>query len=248
MNIIALHGFTGCGADFEPFAQQCIGTWHCPDLPGHGAANSQSCSPQSTVRSIQHAVDCLAQAEPKILVAYSMGARAALQHAIQSPTIWDALILFSPNPGIENEPEREQRRQADEALAQRMEAEGLVPFLEYWRSTPLIQSQQNIPTEWLQTMQSNRLRQSTQGLAQSLRQFGQGNCPNLWPKLDVLQIPLLCITGESDTKYSKISERIARELMNATHITIPEAGHMPHLEKPRASVETVNAFLRQFTN
>ena len=47
-----------------------------------------------------------------------MGARAALQHAITYPTVWDAIILISANAGIEDEIERSKRAASDHALAQ----------------------------------------------------------------------------------------------------------------------------------
>ena len=137
MNIVALHGFTGCGADFEPFANACAGSWLCPDLPGHGANTALACSTDSTTQWLQGILEGLSN-QPKILVGYSMGARAALNHAVNHPTTWDGLILLSPNPGIEDEAVRETRRLSDEALAQQIESEGLVSFLEYWQSTPLI--------------------------------------------------------------------------------------------------------------
>ncbi|MGE9289724.1 MAG: hypothetical protein ACQKBT_01960, partial [Puniceicoccales bacterium] len=34
--ILALHGFTGEGADYSALSSSTGGTWHCPDLPGHG--------------------------------------------------------------------------------------------------------------------------------------------------------------------------------------------------------------------
>ncbi|MEN8842360.1 MAG: alpha/beta fold hydrolase [Lentimonas sp.] len=247
VHILALHGFTGCGADFDPFANKCVGTWHHPDLPGHSTGKALQCSQQSTTRWIQNNLEGLPK-KPKILVGYSMGARAALNHAVNFPTAWDGLILISPNPGIEDEADREARRLSDEGLAKRIESDGLIPFFEYWQSTPLIQSQQSIQAEWLDAMQINRRHHSAKGLAQSLREFGQGNCPNLWPMLQQIRVPILCMTGESDTKYHSISERIAQILPNAEHVTIPNAGHMPHLENPETSAFAVNQFLSQFTD
>lgn len=246
IQILALHGFTGSGADFEPFANMCLGTWQAPDLPGHGTADSLSCSPESTTQMIQGIFEKLPQ-RPRVLVGYSMGARAALNHVISNRAAWDGLILFSPNPGIETKPTRESRRLSDEVLAKRIQSNGLTAFLEYWQSTPLIQSQNHIQTEWLNAMQENRRQHTAAGLAKSLREFGQGSCPNLWPKLGNISVPILCVTGQLDTKYHTISARITRNLPNASHIIIPNAGHMPHLEEPEACANAVNQFLERFT-
>ncbi|MFO8026722.1 MAG: alpha/beta fold hydrolase, partial [Opitutales bacterium] len=153
-NILALHGFTGLGTDFTPFAQLCgVGTWHCPSLPGHGPKPEPDCSPTATIDFIHTQASGLrsqpsaSKSQPStfnlqpstlnLLLGYSMGARAALQHAAQFPDFWDALILISPNPGIEDEGERVKRREVDGKLAQRIESEGVAAFIEFWQNTPM---------------------------------------------------------------------------------------------------------------
>ncbi len=256
MPILALHGFTGRGADFAPFARLCGGNWHCPDLPGHGPQRQLDCSPEATVRQVTAAATRLPRptaptqdsdqsaAAPKILLGYSMGARAALLHAVRHPDIWDALILISANPGIEDEAERATRRESDEALAQRIERDGLSAFLDFWQAQPLIRNQKNIRTDWYETMQANRASHSPAGLATSLRQFGQGSCPNLWPELAALKMPILLLTGEEDTKYTAIAQRMCASLpRHVSSVTLPRVFHMPHLEAPEASLQAIQNFL-----
>jgi len=241
MSILALHGFTGCGSDFDPFAKLCRGHWHCPNLPGHGAQPILDCAPERMVNFVQQQTTILEP--PAVLFGYSMGARAALLHATAYPDFWDALILISPNPGIEDPAERTARAQSDEVLAQRIEQEGVPAFLEFWKSQPLIRSQQNIRSDWRDPMDDERSKQTAQGLANSLRQFGQAACPNLWPELSKIICPVLLITGEQDNKYCSIAERMMHSLTRAQHVVIDEAGHMPHLEAPEACVESINQFM-----
>ncbi len=172
-----------------------------------------------------------------------MGARAALLHATAHPELWDALILISPNPGIEDAAERAARRKSDESLALRIEREGIPAFLEFWQNTPIIRSQQNIRPDWLHTMQASRLCHTAPGLTASLRQFGQGSCPNLWPELSKLTMPVLCITGAVDEKYGAIAAHIQARLPHATHHVIPAAGHMPHLEAPDPTAAAIRKFV-----
>lgn len=245
-SILALHGFTGLGVDFAPFACLCGGNWHCPNLPGHGPDPQPDCSPDASLRFIQSQVSTL-NPQPSVLLGYSMGARVALLHAVRHPEEWDALILISPNPGIEDESERAARRAVDEKLAQRIEEGGLEPFITFWQSTPMIRSQQKIPAEWRQDMKVNRSQHTAKGLAASLRQFGQGSCPNLWPNLADLDIPVLLVTGIEDTKYTRVAQRmVAISTLNSkasTHIVVEGAGHMPHLEKPSEVSERIIVFL-----
>lgn len=246
MPILALHGFTGRGSDFAPLAELCGGTWHCPDLPGHGPAPQLDCSPEATLDFLdtQFSTFNLQASTPHVLLGYSMGARAALLHATRNPELWDALILISANPGIEDEAVHNERRTQDAALADRIERDGLEAFLEYWQNTPLIRSQQNIRPQWLAAMREARLQHQPTALANSLRQFGQGSCPNLWPKLDQLKMPLCLITGALDNKYTQIAERLHQLPKLATeHTVIEDASHMPHLEKAEASAAVIRRFL-----
>lgn len=173
-----------------------------------------------------------------------MGARAALQHACAYPESWDALILISPNPGIESAEERADRRKVDDKLAQRIETDGAAAFIDFWQSTPMIRSQQRIRDDWRTVMQASRVKHTATGLARSLREFGQGSCPNLWPKLTQLTMPVLLITGAEDIKYTRIAERMSEQLTTFhTSNIIDAAGHMPHLEQPEVTASVINEFV-----
>ena len=243
--ILALHGFTGGGTDFAPFAKLCGGNWHCPNLPGHGPEPQIDCTPEATLRSVETERSPLnAQSStPNILLGYSMGARAALLHAVQNPDKWDALILISPNPGMEDTEARKERRAVDEKLARRIEEHGVDAFIEFWQNTPMIRSQKRIRKDWRDTMHAGRKQHTATGLATSLRQFGQGQCPNLWSELPKLTMPVLLISGTEDRKYTAIAERMASILPNCTLQEIKASGHMPHLEAPAASAHTITHFL-----
>ena len=247
MFILALHGFTGCGADFAPLAQTIGGEWHCPELPGHGPESLLDCSPKGTLDCINKALTHhqLAVTTQKILLGYSMGARAALLHATHHPDVWDALILIGGNPGVENEINRSDRRIADAKLADSIERLGVKTFLEFWQETPLIRSQKEIPTNHRAFMQANRLENTSVGLAKSLRQFGQGSAPNLWPEIGKLAMPALLITGEKDTKYTNIAQRMHKVLPNASHVSILNTSHMPHLEQSDSVEKAIKAFIAE---
>lgn len=246
MPILALHGFTGCGADFASLAELVGGVWHCPDLPGHGANADLDCSPEATLNFIEKERSAFnaQHPTPNILLGYSMGARAALLHAAQFPDTWDALILISGNPGIEDETERNPRRGADSKLAERIEFEGVESFLDYWQNTPLIRDQQNAPALTREAMQANRRQHKTTGLASSLRQFGQGACPNLWPALKKLQLPILLITGQTDGKYTGIAQRMSGQLPRGTCRIIQNSGHAPHIEQTEVTSHVLRGFLK----
>lgn len=250
LTIYALHGFTGGGADFAGFAQLALpqAHWICPDLPGHGAAPHLPCGPDATIETIE-AHYAAAQTDHredfKILLGYSMGGRASLLHACAFEKKWDALVLISCNPGIEAESERSARRDADLRLASKVKDMGVDAFIQAWQEQPLIQSQRSIRPDWFDAMQRTRHQHSAEGLAASLIEFGQGSCPNLWPQLTTLNLPVLLISGTEDKKYRAICERMSVQMNNSKHTPIAGAGHMPHLEQPEQTADILRQFVQE---
>lgn len=249
MHVLALHGFTGCGEDFQQFSPLCqsLSEWQCPTLPGHGPHPHLDCTPAATVGFLQSELLKTHSAHtkpPRVILGYSMGARAALNLICTEPTVCDALILIGANPGIETESERSERRAADEQLAQQIETGGIDRFLDYWEETPLIREQQKMPSAWRATMLANRRQHTTEGLSASLRAFGQGSCPNRWPELATLNIPTLLITGSEDTKYTAIAQRMQQTLPQCVHQLIEGASHAPHFEAPEATAVAIDQFLK----
>ena len=242
---MALHGFTGRGSDFAPLqaiAAESI-DWLCPDLPGHGPDPLVDASPQATIQYISR----VAQENPshRILLGYSMGGRAALHHAVSQPDYWDALILIGANPGISDPTERMHREKDDAVLSQQIEEDGIEAFMARWQEQPIIASQSTIKPQWRTAMQEARKEHSANGLAQSLRQFGQGSIPDLWPKLGTLKCPVLLITGEQDAKYTAIAKKMLPLLRNGDHQVLEDAGHMAHIEAPEVATITIRKFLQQ---
>jgi 2-succinyl-6-hydroxy-2,4-cyclohexadiene-1-carboxylate synthase len=172
-----------------------------------------------------------------------MGARAALLHAVANPTRWDALILISASPGIEAEAVRTTRASSDGRLAHRITNEGASAFIEFWQQTPMIRSQQRIRSDWRAAMQAHRLQHTAEGLAASLEQFGAAACPNLWPQLDQLHCPTLLLSGEQDSKYTAIAQRMQQAMPHSQWVSIPTVGHMPHLEAPETTASAIRTFL-----
>ena len=252
MHIFALHGFTGRGCDFHAIADFIGGAWHCPDLPGHGPNPLLDCSPEASIRFIEDEISrCIYPSTKslKILLGYSMGARAAMQHVFTNHAAWDALVLVSPQPGIEDNLKLLARQESDAVLVEKIIRDGVPKFIEFWQQKALIQSQKKIPPEWRTVMQAAREEHTQKGLAMSLRQFGQGRCPNLWPRLKDLKLPTLLITGEQDTQYTKIAQNFASKVClgyesgRFHRAIIKGAGHAPHLEFPEMTAKIIKDFI-----
>ncbi len=232
--IVLLHGFTQTGRSWEPTIAALGERYRAlaPDIRGHGAAADAR---PVDVASVQADVLVLAP-ERFALAGYSMGGRIALSLALAAPARISRLTLVGASPGLADPAERRFRQAADEALANRIEAEGIEAFASYWSSLPLFADQ---PAAVAQAAHATRLAQSPAGLAAALRGLGTGVMEPLWDRLPRLTIPVALIAGERDTKFRAIAERMAGLLPDAEVHVVPHAGHAVQLEAP----QTVAALL-----
>lgn len=244
--LLALHGFTGSALDFEALAW---GLDHhrvvAVDLPGHG----QTRAPQGgwTEASWERALCALIREHvdtPVDLLGYSLGARSALALALAAQELVRRVILVGGTAGIEDDA-RAARRDADEALAQRIEREGAETFVAWWMSQPIIATQDRAPAPLRRRQVARRTTLDAPGLAESLRQFGQGASSRRWDRLHELKAPALLVAGERDPRYVDMAMRVAERWKGARCCIVPDAGHAPHLEQPEAFAELVASWLRE---
>ncbi|MFZ4813003.1 MAG: 2-succinyl-6-hydroxy-2,4-cyclohexadiene-1-carboxylate synthase [Phototrophicaceae bacterium] len=246
--LVLLHGFTGSSASWSDVAESLSQRYRviAPDLLGHG----QTESPEDATRySIGLAAQDLGDLltlicdEPVLLLGYSMGGRLALYFALYFPQQVRALILESASPGLATQAERNARQHSDAALAASLLETGLETFINQWEALPLFETQQAVSPEVRQRLRDQRLQNSPNGLANSLRGMGTGMQPSLWPKLVELVPPTLLLTGLLDAKFTNIAQQMAEQLTDVKHHIIRAAGHTIHLEQPMQFVQSVNGFL-----
>ena len=166
-----------------------------------------------------------------VLMGYSMGGRVALHFASRFSHLLDALVLIGANPGIQDEVQREQRLHWEHTLCTRLADDGVAGFMAYWQQLEIIRSQQSLPPELLQAMQTRRAQASAEGLIQNIRGMGTGSMSPLWRALPTIKCPLLFCAGEEDHKYRSIGEQVVSCVQNGKLAVIgSKAGHAAHLE------------------
>jgi 2-succinyl-6-hydroxy-2,4-cyclohexadiene-1-carboxylate synthase len=246
--LLLLHGFTGSADEWDELIPHLapLRTTLAVDLIGHGR------SPAPTDRERYTMERCVADVLALLdgldlgrcdVLGYSMGGRVALHLAAAAPERVGRLILESASPGIADPAERAARAASDEALAARVEAEGLEWFVDHWAAIPLFASQQGLPPEERAALRERRLRGSAVGYANSLRGMGAGRQASLWGRLHELGQPALLISGELDVKYVATSEQAAALMPRARHVVVPGAGHTVHLEARETFAQLVVGFL-----
>jgi 2-succinyl-6-hydroxy-2,4-cyclohexadiene-1-carboxylate synthase len=249
--LVLLHGFTGSTASWGHVLPELSSSRQvlALDLPGHGYTPAPS-DPQR-IQFEQVAAD-LAQLIARItpprlgqvdILGYSMGGRLALFFALRFPNLVRRLVLESASPGLADPQERQARQRSDEALARRIEEQGIQAFVNEWENLPLFTSQAQLPAAVRAGLRQQRLQNNPAGLAASLRGMGTGVQPSLWPLLPSLQPPALLLTGELDNKFTAINRQMRDVIPACTWQRIPAVGHTPHLENPGVFLAQVLVFL-----
>jgi 2-succinyl-6-hydroxy-2,4-cyclohexadiene-1-carboxylate synthase len=227
MRAVLLHGFTQTRQSWRRTTAALGGRYRAiaPDLPGHGlAAQRRPASFSACAAYVRALAD-----EPCVLVGYSMGGRIALYTALALPDLVQRLVLVSASPGIADAAEREERRRSDDALADRIEAIGIVAFAQEWGAQELFAGQDERVAA---AAHADRLRNTPDGLAAALRGLGTGVMPPLWDRLGELAMPVSLIVGERDAKFRAIAGRMAPAIPGSRVEVVDGAGHAPQLEQP----------------
>ena len=248
--LVLLHGFTGSavgwGSHLDRIAESGMRAVAI-DLLGHGLSDApadplryhaRKCS--QDIRAVLDQLDV--PAGRAALLGYSMGGRMALHAAFSG--FFRSLILESASPGLAAASARTARRRSDEALAERIECDGMGAFVSYWESLPLFASQRRLSVTEQAVVRAQRLNNRTIGLANSLRGAGTGVLSPLHRHLPDLRLPVLLISGELDLKYTAIAQEMGRALPNAQVEIVADAGHTVHLEQP----EVFDRLIIQFCN
>lgn len=247
--LLLLHGFTGSSATWTPHLEAWRGfTTVAVDMLGHGAsdcpADPRRYRMERCVEDLTALLDRLAIGQAAVL-GYSMGGRVALHLALQAPERLWALVLESASPGIEDAQEREARVRSDAALAEAIERDGIVAFVDHWQALPLFASQARLPVAVREELRRQRLGNQPRGLANSLRGMGAGLQEPLLPRLGSIRIPVLLLVGALDERYCALAGWMATVLPRARLKVVADAGHAVHLEQPQAFASAVRDFLQE---
>src|SRR5699024_12598489 len=120
-------------------------------------------------------------------------------------------------PGLASEAERQERIENDEKLAQRIEQDGIMKFVDFWENIALFDTQKKLPAAVRQAIRDERTGQSADGLTQSLRHMGTGKQHSLWGQLNAFKKPELLLAGTEDKKFGRINTKIENQQKKSRH-------------------------------
>ncbi|MFN2207823.1 MAG: 2-succinyl-6-hydroxy-2,4-cyclohexadiene-1-carboxylate synthase [Candidatus Promineifilaceae bacterium] len=248
--LLLLHGFTGSSESWAGIASILASSNDvvCIDLLGHGKSERPASSGRYRIEQAARDVVTLAGKlgfEHFSLLGYSMGGRLALYVTHRYPKFIKKLILESASPGIADAEDREERRRRDRELANRIERDGIVDFVNQWERLPLFASQSAAAKSTISAQRMQRLLNDPNGLANSLRGMGTGSQPSLWGELPAITCATLLLSGELDSKYVGIARKMAGLMPHSRLEITPGSGHNVHFERPSLFTAVVASFLNQ---
>lgn len=235
--LVFVHGFTQTCRSWLPVADAFTRDHEVVlvDAPGHGRSGH--------VRAdLRLGADLIANVGGRATyIGYSMGGRFLLHLALAYPHLVRSLALLGATGGISNDDERNERRNADEALAGEIEAGGIDAFLERWLALPLFAT---LP-DYARGLE-DRAQNTPSGLASSLRLAGTGAQLPLWDRIGHITAPTLTMAGDLDPKFTALAQQLAATIgRNAVFRPVPAAGHAAHLEHPFAVVAILREWLTE---
>lgn len=245
--LLLIHGFTGSTEAWGEEILDALAARHrvlAVDLVGHGGSSRPHDPGRYTLDEVLGDLLELLDAagvERARWVGYSMGGRVALGGAVLHPERVGGLVLESASPGLATEEERAERREADEALARRLEDEGIETFVERWMALPLFRTQRSLPAETRARERERRFRNDPRALAACLRGLGTGRQPSFWDRLGEVRAPTLLLAGGEDEKFTRLARAMGKAIPEARVHVVRGAGHTVHLEAPEAWLDAVLA-------
>lgn len=171
-----------------------------------------------------------------VLLGYSLGGRLALHALLEHGHPWQAAVIVAAHPGLEDDAERRARREADAAWAAAALADW-ERFVDEWQAQPVLAG--------TACFDRNRLKRRRREVARSFVEWSLGGQASLWQRLGEIEVPVLWVTGERDTKFTALGRRAVNALPRGRHWLAEAAGHRVPWEVPGPFAARVAEFLEQ---
>lgn len=173
------------------------------------------------------------------LLGYSLGGRLALHALLEERHPWQAAVIVSAHPGLENESDRSARRAQDGAWAAKAFAGDWRQFLEQWNAQPVLGSGLIRDPDTAQRLIGRR-----REIARSFIDWSLGAQDPLWERLGEITVPVLWIAGENDFKFRELAELAAKLTPRGFLALAPGAGHRVPWEAEDWFAEVTSHFLK----
>ena len=177
------------------------------------------------------------------LAGLSVGGAIAIDFAIEHPEIVDRLILAAP--GLSSDAKSEPNPQSLTALVEMVKTNGIEHVIQLTLDAPFVLSKQNVAG-----------REKVHEIYLDNRDVFQSGFPlfTLWrpiqpppeSRLANIRARVLIVSGDNDNAaYASMTDRISKNIPQATTVVIQGGTHFLHLEKPAELNQAMREFLKQ---
>jgi 2-succinyl-6-hydroxy-2,4-cyclohexadiene-1-carboxylate synthase len=241
MECWCLHGAVGMAADFRDFTKllaagktgsRAVDLWRfleCQPMPMADFGPALNADAGGEVF----------RGSGRALLGYSMGGRLALHALLENDHPWQAAVIVSAHPGLENPADREARRASDAEWASRALTGNWQQFLDAWNAQPVLGS-----ASLRDSQSSGRLVMRRREIARSFVDWSLGAQAPLWDRLHEITIPVLWVAGENDPKFLELAHRAVACIPRAKLAVAPASGHRVPWEAGQWLADEVARFFR----
>jgi 2-succinyl-6-hydroxy-2,4-cyclohexadiene-1-carboxylate synthase len=237
ISLYAIHGFLGLPSDWEaifPNLNKKIETIYVD--PYNFAAPKEGL--WKWAENFNKEIVKKKSDELRILLGYSLGGRLSMHALLQNPSLWDAAILVSCDPGMNCDIEKANKSVSDEQWSARFKSDPWETLMKDWNS-------QKVFCNSTFTFIRNENNCSRNLLSETTIHWSTAKQEDLQPKLNKLSIPLFWIAGKEDQKYVGLLSGISLQNINSDIWIAPNAGHRIPWEKTEAFRNKIEAFINR---
>jgi 3-oxoadipate enol-lactonase len=216
------------------------------DLRGYGKS-SPATEPFSSTQDLKALIDKLNLTRP-VIVGPSMGARIALDFALDYPAVASGLLLMAPGPpsGLEIEmiPDAKEALEADERASKAASAA--------WSEGKLDQAVEHLRGLWCSALRGESL-EKFRGMVRAnakevfedrSAQYDQGAELPAVPRLSSLRAPVLILVGDQDGPLNPHFARFIADRVSGARLQVVAGGdHLLNLSRPEAFNNAFREFL-----
>jgi pimeloyl-ACP methyl ester carboxylesterase len=247
-----LHGLTGHRADFRPRLRELADTGRllAPDLRGHGdftrTGRAETCTFPQLVEDLRALLDAW-EIPACDLLGHSFGGMVALRFVLAHPGRVASLIAMDTAPFCPAAYTPEFFAKAG-AIAR---ARGMAFLQEraeqHARSDPDPSASDRQTRKWADRYwPHHRLRyRAMDPVAYGALGEAMTRQEPVTDRLGEIRCPVTVLVGGEDEEFLAGADALAEGIADARRVTLPDAGHHPQMESPRAWLEAVEAHLRR---
>jgi 2-succinyl-6-hydroxy-2,4-cyclohexadiene-1-carboxylate synthase len=244
--LVTIHGFLGDSSSLDAVVRRVEPLFARVEpltIPGHAGTRHEARWTFDTVVD-QLSARCAMGGEALVL-GYSMGARLALAMVLRAPERFAGAVLVGVDPGFEPERahERSARVQWERTMRASLERDGIERFVDLWETLPIFASQRSLPESTRAAVRARRCGHDPMAVGWAIEALGTGAMPPLWDGLGALAVPTIIVTGELDSKFTLVAERMSQRSPRIERRVVPGVGHDVTLEAPDAVASAIRALV-----